>query len=221
MPEVTQEFPKIQKIKLQTWIALFCISVVVIRFFVPSLKYDADSRDLILIAIVCVLVPDVVSLIARVRKLKFGEHEVELSEALDDLASKTEAAEERIDTESISSFIKVEVAPGDIERYLRDPRGGLIAVAADIEARATELLRHTATSPASKGYASPVRAVESLARQGVVSAELPALMRAFWSVRNQAIHSPDSSLSQHDIYRLVDLGVRILDLLSFTRDPAS
>jgi hypothetical protein len=42
-------------------------------------------------------------------------------------------------------------------------------------------------------------------------------MRDFWAVRNLAFHGKDMKLSEQDVYRLVDLGVRILDLLSIKK----
>ena len=60
--------------------------------------------------------------------------------------------------------------------------------------------------------------VKLLAKNGIVVPELPILMRDFWDVRNRAFHSSDQQLTEKDVLRLVDLGVRILDLLAITRD---
>jgi hypothetical protein len=187
------------------------LGIVTARFIYPSLTYDADSRDLILIALACVLVPDIARLVARVRRLKVGDNEIELDEALDELTRKTEKAEEELE-ESVD--IERELAPPpDVQRYVRDPRGGLIAIAVDIEERINQLIAQHQLQGLRR-YVSPVRGAELLATRGYAVKELPVLMRDFWVVRNMVVHSKDVSLTEKDIYRLVDLGLRILELLS-------
>ncbi len=214
-----QMWERAKRIKPQHAIATFCLLIVLGRFIYPSLKYDTDSRDLILIAVVCILVPDLVRLITRIKKLKIGDNEVELGEALDDLANKTQAAEDQVDADPTDKFTRSgpSVTP-NVERYLRDPRGGLIAVAVDIEERVNDLLKQRNYASGKRAYASPIHGIELLANQGVVVPELPSLMRDFWQVRNRAFHRSDIRLTEGDVLRLVDLGVRILDLLAITSE---
>ena len=219
MERLKQLWDKTKRIKPQHAIAALCLLIVITRFGYPSLKYDSDSRDLILIAVICILVPDIVRLIARIRKLKIGDSEVELGEALDDLASKTQAAEDHVDSDPADNYTRSGPSTTtNVERYLRDPRGGLIAVAVDIEERVNSLLNQRNISASKRAYASPLHGVEILAKHGVVVPELPMLMRDFWHVRNRAFHRSDIQLTEKDVFRLVDLGVRILDLLAITRD---
>jgi hypothetical protein len=157
----------------------------------------------------CIVLPDIARLIARIRKLKLGDNEVELGEALDNLAERTEKAEEEFSEPGSVAYVR-SPAP-NIEKYLRDPRGGLIAVAVDIEERVQELLRMH-NEDTGKRYLSPMHSA------GIVVRDLPTLMRDFWSVRNRAFHSSTVKLTQRDVYRLVDLGVRILELLSVTKE---
>ena len=209
----------IRRTKPQHAIAGLCLLIVLARFVHPALMYDSDSRDLIVIAVICILVPDIVRLIARIRKLKIGENEVELGLALDDLANKTKAAEDHVDSDPAENYRRSGPSvTANVERYLRDPRGGLIAVAVDIEERVSNLLSQRNVPATKRAYASPMHGVEILARHGVVVPELPMLMRDFWHVRNKAFHRSDLQLTEKDVLRLVDLGVRILDLLAITRD---
>ncbi|MCQ8894991.1 hypothetical protein NQT62_00885 [Limnobacter humi] len=207
----------LQTVKPQHAIAAFCVAIVIGRFVYPSLVYDSSSRDLILIAMLCILVPDLAKLISRVNKVKIGDKEIELAEALDDLAKKTEEAEEQLSKSEDGGFKRAtpEASP-NIDKYLRDPRGGLIAVAVDIEERVQTILTQN-NLDTSRGYMSPMHAAELLARRGIVVRELPILMKDFWVVRNRAFHSSNVKLSEQDVYRLVDLGVRILELLAVTR----
>lgn len=202
-------------VRLQHWLAIFCLAVVLARFVWPSLKYDSDSRDLLLITLASVLVPDIARLVARVRKLKIGDNEIELDEALDELARKTEKAEEELD---VTPNLEREAAapPPDVQKYLRDPKGGLIAVAVDIEERINQLVKSHQLQGLRR-YVSPMHGAELLAMHGHVVKEVPVLMRDFWAVRNLAFHGKDMKLSEQDVYRLVDLGVRILDLLSIKK----
>lgn len=219
MERLKRLWAKISRVKPQHAIVGLCLLIVLTRFVHPELKYDSDSRDLILIAVICILVPDIVRLIARIRKLKIGENEVELGEALDDLANKTQAAEDHVDSDPAENYTRSGPSvSANVERYLRDPRGGLIAVAVDIEERVSSLLMQRNISATMRAYASPMHGVELLAKHGVVVPELPMLMRDFWHVRNRAFHRSDLQLTERDILRLVDLGVRILDLLAITRD---
>lgn len=179
------------------------------------MKYDSESRNLLLIAMVCIILPDIARLIARIRKLKVGDNEVELGEALDDLAEKTERAEEELSEPGASDYVRG--AGPNIQKYLGDPRGGLIAVAVDIEERVQELIR-VHSLYIGKRYLSPLHGAELLSSKGIVVKDLPMLMRDFWAVRNRAFHSSDIKLTEQDVYRLVDLGVRILELLSVTKE---
>jgi len=207
-----------RNIRAQNWIASICIAIVGARMINPSIAYDAESRNLILIAMACILVPDLARLMARIKKLKLGNNEIELGEALDDLAKKTEKAEEHLYEDKATPFMRnITVISPNVNRYLKDPRGGLISVAVDIEERVKDLVR-THNLDTDRRYISPMHGVDILSKKGIVVSDLPMLMRDFWIVRNRAFHSSDIKLAEQDIYRLVDLGVRILDLLSVTKD---
>jgi len=197
-------------------LALLCVSIVVLRMFYPELRFDSLSRDLLLISLAALLLPEFVKILGRLRKFKWGENELELDEAIDELNRRTKEAEERADLESESFTVDEDFHP-DVQRYLSDPKGGLIAVAADIEARVNELVRETRLNGLRR-YISPMRGIELLAKRGAVVADLPALMRDFWALRNQAVHDNRLSFSKNEIYRLVELGVRILELLSLTKN---
>ncbi len=204
----------LRRIRQQTIIATICILIVFARFIFPALTFDQYSVYLVLIAMLCILIPDLAKLISRIRKIKIGDKEIDLGEQIDRIADKTEEIEVEMSAPGGSEFERDEQQPAPhIDRYVRDPRGGLIAVAADIEERVQKLVQ--AYNPTdSRRYISPIRGVEYLAREGYVSEELPILMRDFWTVRNRAVHSSTLLVTEQEIYRLVDLGIRILDLLT-------
>lgn len=98
--------------------------------------------------------------------------------------------------------------------YTKDPRGGLVAIAVEIESTINKIARDYDITTKSSRYLSPIRAVDQLDRKGILPSELPSLVRDFWTLRNKAFHSADFRLTDDQLYRLLDLGVRILDLLS-------
>jgi HAMP domain-containing protein len=200
----------------QTWTASVCFAIVFARFIWPQLAFDTLSLYLVLIAAGCVLIPDVANLIARIRRIKIGNNEIELGEAIDRITSQTEEVERRMSTSTDYEVQRPVELPRHIERYIRDPRGGLIAVAADIESQVRTLLVEANLSGVHL-YISPLRGIELLAAKGLIDQELPMLMRDFWVVRNKAVHDSQERMTDDEIYRLVDLGVRILDLLTIRR----
>ena len=203
-------------VKPQAWIAFLCFIIVFARFRWPDLRFDSLSLYLILVAMLCILIPDLAQMIARIKKIKIGDKEIELSEALDRIARQTERIENRVSDAAGESFERSEEPPIHIEKYLKDPRGGLIAIAADIEIRVQHLLSKEDLSSARR-YTTPLHGVELLAKYGHVVPDLPILMRDFWTVRNRVVHGSEARMTEQDIYRLVDLGVRILELLSIRK----
>jgi len=184
----------------------------------PGLKFDNLSLDLILIAMLCILVPNLAALIARIKKFKFGDKEIELNEALDKITRQTENIEDEIASSPGTQFQRTEGPPSHIERYVSDPRGGLIAISADIEKKVLQLLRGQKLDE-TKRYVTPTKGIEILAQYGRVVQDLPILMRDFWRVRNEAVHGSGDPMTEKEVYRLIDLGVRIMDLLSATPSP--
>jgi len=170
-------------IKPQVAIAIFCIGLVIARFIWPGLKFDNLSLDLILIAMLCILVPNLAALIARIKKFKFGDKEIELNEALDKITRQTENIEDEIASSPGTQFQRTEGPPSHIERYVSDPRGGLIAISADIEKKVLQLLRGQKLDE-TKRYVTPTKGIEILAQYGRVVQDLPILMRDFWIGRS-------------------------------------
>jgi hypothetical protein len=204
-------------VKPQTAIGGLCVLLILLRFFIPDLKFDNLSLDLLLIAVACILVPDIAALIGRLKKIKVGDKEIELHEAINKIADETERVEEEV-ADSPYTADQSRVFERQIDKYVRDPRGGLIAVAADIEKRVIGLLRQRNLAQAGK-FITPPRGIELLAQHGAVAPNLPALARNFWNVRNAVVHGVSSHVTDADVFRMVDVGVRILDLLSATPTP--
>ena len=203
---------------VRLFIAAFAILVIIARIIWPEMRYDTTSFYLTILFAVILLIPDIGDLISRIKKIKKGDLEIELESKINDLAAKTEKAEE--DIEVSGEAFAFERLPNDlrnrIAEYTQDPRGGLIAVAVEIESKIDEIARRYQIDKQTK-YASPIRIIDEFTRRGIVPKELPSLIRDFWTIRNQAVHSTEFKLTNEHLYRLLDLGIRIIDLLSLRK----
>ena len=204
-------------------IALVATLIWLSRIIWPDLQFDTTSLYLFLFAAIVILIPDIGDLISRIKKFKKGDLEIELESKINALADQTEKTEEAIERSDEEEF-EIQFTPDEnyirILDYIKDPRGGLVAVAVEIESTINKMARDYQISPRSR-YLSPIRIVEQLDRKGILPSELPALLRDFWTLRNKAFHSADFNLNDEQLYRLLDLGVRILDLLSLRKFPAT
>ena len=197
-------------------VAVIATLIWLSRIIWPNLRFDSTSLYLFLFAAVVILIPDIGDLVSRIKKFKKGDLEIELESKLNALADQTEKTEEAIESSDEGEYV-IEFIPDEnhdrIFNYTRDPRGGLVAIAVEIETAINKIARDYNISSKSR-FLSPIRAIDQLDQKGILPSELPSLLRDFWSLRNKAFHSADFSLTNEQLYRLLDLGVRILDLLS-------
>jgi len=211
-------------LKIRYFVALFALLIISARAIWPSFKYDETSFYLTLLASIVLLIPDIGEIISRIKRFKKGDLEIEIEGKINDLAGKTQQAEEN---EEIQVDFEAEYLPEDtknrIAEYINNPRGGLVAIAVEIEARTNELaIRFQIGSQ--KKHLSPVKVIDELTGKGIIPKVLTVLIRDFWTIRNKAVHDSKFRLANEHLYRLLDLGVRILDLLYLTNpsvyDPA-
>jgi hypothetical protein len=186
---------------------------------IPNLRFDNVSLWLFVFAALVLLVPDIGDILSRVRRIKKGDLELELEGRLDELARRTEAAEEKMGLEEeLYAVADMREFRQRVAELARDPRGGLITVAVEIEAALRDLSERFGIAPRGR-YLSAHRVVDELASRGLLPDELPGLFRDFWAVRNQAVHSLDYEPSPQQLYEILDLGIRILGLLNLRRSP--
>ena len=193
-------------------IPLTCISLVIIRFKYPNLKFDNITFNLILIAVIVLIIPDIKDLLLRIRKIKKGDFEAEFGEMISDLADRTSEAEESIED-------KNDITPADIsDEFLKrfsaaaaDPRGAFLVLSIEIESRIRELV-HKLNIPEVKKTMSLNKILDVLGEQEFIEKKLINATRRFWSIRNDIIHD-NYNTSSGTIYRLIDIGLDILRLL--------
>lgn len=205
--------------KIPYLIAFFICLIIISRLVWPNINYDDISFYLTLLIVVLLVFPNIGEILSRIRKFKKGDLEIEIESNLNNLTKKTEKAEEEIEKSEISEY-EFESKPDEINKrileYTKDPRGGLIAIAVEIESMIYELVKYYKLSINAK-LMSPIRAIDILVKKGFVPSKLNSLIRDFWVIRNQVVHHSEFQFTNHRPYRLLDLGIRILDLLSYRK----
>lgn len=199
--------------------AIFICLIIIARIIWPNINYDDTSFYLTLLAVIIFVIPNIGELFSRIKRLKKGDFEIELESKLNNLTEKTEKAEEDIEKLEIEKF-EFKSKPDEIRKrimeYTKDPRGGLISIAIEIESMISELATYYQLFKNAK-HVSPIRTIDVLTKRELVPNELQSLIRDFWIVRNQAVHRSEFQLTNQQLYRLLDLGIRILDLLSYRK----
>ena len=207
-----------QKI-LRYLISFSALLLVAIRAIYPDLKFDQTSLYLYFLAVIVLLIPDLTSSIARIKKIKKGDFEIELDQQLKALANET--LEEEKSTEEDKNYLERNFDflefKDKVQDYLKDPRGGLIAVSVEIESTLRKIATEENISTV-KSHVPLLRLSEVLADEGYIPFGLPILIRDFWKIRNQIIHIAEYQLTEDKFYKLLDLGVRILELTRKHRD---
>lgn len=205
--------------KVPYLIAIFIFFIIITRLIWPIINYDNISFYLTLLIVILLVFPNIGEILSRIRRFKKGDFEIEIESSLNNLTEKTEKAEEEIEKLEIPKY-EFEPKPNEIKKrifeYTKDPRGGLIAIAVEIESTISELVKYYKL-PINAKHMSPIRTIDFLVKKEFVSSKLNSLIRDFWVIRNQVVHHSEFQLTNLQLYRLLDLGIRILDLLSYRK----
>lgn len=197
-------------------VPLLCAIAIVARIVWDDIRFDQTALWLFLIGVIVILIPDIGDLVSRIKKFKKGDIEIEFESLVAKLARNTEIVEERTQAETKGEYL-VDFEPSELRNRVaeltRDPRGGLVGLAVEIEAAIALLAAKHGLRERGQRI-PPLRAVNELSRRGVLPKELPGLFSDFWTIRNQAVHSIDFQPSNQSLYEILDLGIRILRLLS-------
>lgn len=207
----------VRAFKARHWIAVACGALVIVRAVFPGLRIDEVSFWLFLVGSIVLLIPDIGDLIARLRKVKKGDFELEFDHRLDDLKRRTEETESIIESEEIDFGEVPESVRGRIVGSLVEPRAALITLAVEIENRIRELAEIHDIRTRGRFF-SPRRAIEAMVATGRLDAHLRSLFEDFWAIRNDAMHGRTLLIEREQLYSLVELGMRILRML-YTSSP--
>jgi len=194
--------------------------IVIARMVWPTLTFDQTSLILVVLAAAVLLLRDFPETIHRLRRFEWGNVKVELDEQLKNLATRTEKAEQ----EPSKSRMQIQKAlPDDVlVRFAQvgsDPRASLVLLAVEIERAIRNLAgcyglyrRHPQDT---------ARALLSeIVAEGIVPQDIRGLFEDFWFIRDSVVHGVHFDVREGELYQLVDLGLRILKMLSASESQA-
>lgn len=203
-------------------VAALCALIIILRAWLPDFRFDETSLILFAIGVVVLVLFELGDIYSRVR-FKFRDIEVELERRLAALTVQTEEAE-RAMQETPPGEVEYRGLPVAVSNRLAeaasDPRAALLLVAIDIERAARELAESFGLPEATRPT-SVLSVVRALTRQGVLPQEVQAAFMDFWAIRNQVVHGHHFELSEGRLFELVELGLRVLSLLSGGRKSGS
>lgn len=195
-------------------IATLALVIILTRILFPTITFDGQSLTLFLFSAIVLLIPDIGNLIQRIRKVKVGGVELELSEELKQLANQTAETEKKIDisnsqTELLSSLEK------ELERFISagiNPKLLLIQIAIEIEKVLFSLANQNNLDQGKLPLAT-ARLIQLLSEKGVLDQSILPLFKSFWSVRNKIVHGVDAEINENQVINLTELGRRLLLIL--------
>ncbi|MCJ7666961.1 MAG: hypothetical protein MUP04_01515, partial [Anaerolineae bacterium] len=183
----------------------------------PKFLFDETSLILLALAVLVLLLPDDIFL--RLKKLKGPGFEVEFDSKIRELVSKTGEAEKAVEKTARPEIEYRGLAPEVLDKLAEaasDPRAALLLIAIDIE-RAARAIAESFELPEAKRPVSANLLIRALVEKGIIPAEVSGAFRDFWHIRNLVAHGQHFELSEDRLYELVELGIRVLRLLSVAR----
>ena len=195
--------------------------MVILRALYPDVKFDETSLILFVIAILVLLVPK--DFLERLQKLKIKDLiEIELQE----LKEKTEKAERAVE-EQIERTAKERMLPEvwlgflspemmeKMEKIIEiDPKIAIIVISMEIERSLREILEEYGVS---ERPLSVRKMAKILAEKQLIPREVEEALTYFWNLRNRVIHEVRFEIPDEELYSIIDLGLRLLKLLSLRR----
>jgi len=196
-------------------IGVGCLSLIVLRMVRPSLAFDQLSLELLIVAILVLLLPNIQDLLSRIRKFKKGDIELEFGEQISALIGETREVERAIE-ENPQPGEEYSGVPREATQRLAeaasDPRGALLVIGVEIESRIRDLARQVGMAKTQAGL--PItRLVRMLAREGAIREEAVPVLMDFWAMRNRVAHQAHYQIEPGRLYELAELGLTILRLL--------
>lgn len=180
----------------------------------PDVAIDYATLALLLIALAAFVLPALTILFPRLKRVRLGSLEFELSEGLAKLATDTDRAKE-VSAPFAIPGADVQQTSSKVEQIIKDaaqdPRAALLLLNARIETAIRSLARN-AELPDGTHLTLP-RLLEHLADRKIVSPQILGPFREFRAIRNRIAHEAQFDVSPGALYSLIDSGATILELL--------
>ncbi len=186
-------------------IALLCFAFAVVHAVLPSATVDATSVWLLAIAAAMFLLPELKTVLPYLKRVKFGDTEIELEK----LGREVDRA-----TESVANQTLV---PANVEDVLkeagRSPQAGLLLLSSKIEEQVRERLRAADMKEANSMMPLP-KLVERGVQHGVYPQSILPALKDFWAARNDVAHGRAFDVSDQTLYSLISIGAQLLTALT-------
>jgi len=194
----------------KTKAALLVFLLLLLGLNIFSNIYSIDNNSLILVLLIFILIyiPDIGSLLNRVKKFKIGDSEIEFAEKVLSLERKTND----LGSLNLSASIIPQSVMERINSSLIEPRGALISVGIEIENRLKEILKENQIKP-NPGYFSPRYVLDKIIELKEYPPVIKELFNEFWIIRNQASHAYDFEVTKEELYTIINTGIKLLEYL--------
>ncbi|WP_156797013.1 hypothetical protein [Nitrosomonas sp. Is79A3] len=178
-------------------------------------RIDHSALILLSVAALSFLLPELVTLFSKVKKVKWGEFEAEFEKDLRKLEQKIVVAESETRTSKRSSGVSY--APlydsyvKEYQSIVSSPLPGrekIILGAVLAERMIQETVNELELSKS--GRLGARTGMQLLLEEGFITSSEVDAFEEFWKVRNTAVHGPADGLSEHQISRLLDLLWRLV-----------
>lgn len=192
-------------------IILVCLSIIVVRAIFPNIKFDTISMTLLGISVLCILIPDVDTIINRTKKLKFGSLEWELNE-LNKTTEKVEGKlkDEKLKGAGISGLIRRNDYDFEIQNDLPTT---ILKLSIEIEKSMREIYEIVFSTNEERPL-STTKLIDTLFKKDIINDETTELLKQFWRIRNQFVHGHKLiEITDKDILAFSDIGIRLLRIL--------
>ncbi|MEK4853889.1 hypothetical protein NST04_28900 [Paenibacillus sp. FSL H7-0756] len=214
-----KQFKSAKAIKKSTWnkgiLLLLCFSIIILRMFFKDLNFDNTSLYILIFIGVIILIPDLKDLLLRIRKVKKGDFELEIGEALSELKEDVNKVEEKLETDPAPKA-NYSNDPPDMMKYIielaNEPRALILITSAEIEKRIRNL-GFEADVEKNDDKMPVFMLMKRLFNYGVIPEELIPLYRNFQKIRNLVAHGKGEEISNAELYEVSELGIRILSLI--------
>ena len=200
------------------WVIIVtCLALIILRLFNTSTQLDINIIWLVGIAALLFVLPDLKSVAPYVKRVKFGDAELELKEKIGDLGKEVEKAEEAAAENSSTGVTKesTQKVSNEVEEILqessRNPRAALLLLSSRLEEQLRDRLEQSGIS--SRKY--PIsKSVDIGVSQGLFPPEFLSAFRDFWAVRNRVAHGSAFDVDDAYILSLISLGTQLLKIVS-------
>ena len=191
-------------------IAIIGAVIIVLRSIFPKIIFDTTSLSIFIVIVFTLLFPELSKFLSKVKKIKAGEFELEL----DNLVKRAEEIEAK--TEKIHPTNANEINQPSLidlnQNQVNNPTTLLIEIAIKIE-KVLNSLTNSLSITKSKIPFSRIQQIDLLTKENIIDRQISSIFKDFWQIRNKVIHGHNSNISDNEIFRIIDLGYKILDLL--------